>query len=58
MSTQITKRLFTTRDYHRMGETGILTPEDHVELIYGEILAMSPIGSPHGAGVDRATANS
>src|SRR5439155_14857700 len=54
MSTQITKRLFTTRDYHRMGETGILTPEDHVELIYGEILAMSPIGSPHGAGVDRA----
>ena len=54
MPTQITKRLFTTRDYHRMGEAGILTPDDHVELIYGEIVAMSPIGSRHGAGVDRA----
>jgi Uma2 family endonuclease len=54
MSVDITKRLFTTRDYHRMGETGILSPDDRVELIYGEILAMSPIGAPHGAGTDRA----
>src|SRR5688572_4938450 len=55
MPTEITKRLFTTRDYHLMGEAGILTPDDRVELINGEIVAMSPIGSPHGAGVDRAT---
>jgi Uma2 family endonuclease len=54
MATEITRRLFTTKDYHRMGEAGILMPEDRVELIYGEILKMSPIGSPHGAGVDRA----
>jgi Uma2 family endonuclease len=38
-----------------MGDAGILTEDDRVELIYGEIVAMSPIGSPHGAGVDRAT---
>jgi Uma2 family endonuclease len=55
MSTEITRRLFTTRDYHRMGEAGILTPEDRVELIYGEIVAMTPPGPPHGSGVDRAT---
>jgi len=38
-----------------MGEAGILSEDDRVELIYGEVLAMSPIGPPHGAGTDRAT---
>src|SRR5437870_13648259 len=55
MSVEITRKLFTVRDYHRMVETGILSERDRVELIYGEILAMSPIGHPHNAGVDRAT---
>jgi Uma2 family endonuclease len=55
MSAEITKRLFTVRDYHRMVDAGILRENDRVELIYGEVLAMSPIGSPHGAHVDRAT---
>ena len=54
MSTEITRRLFTTRDYHRMGEAGILTRKDRVELIYGEIVTLAPIGPPHGSGVDRA----
>jgi Uma2 family endonuclease len=55
MTVQITKRLFTVDDYHRMGEAGILAECDRVELIEGEILAMTPIGPPHGAAVDRAT---
>ena len=53
MSTDIRKRLFTVHDYHRMGEAGILGEGDRVELIRGEILAMSPIGPPHCASVDR-----
>ena len=37
-----------------MGQAGILSREDRVELIDGEVVAMSPIGPPHCAHVDRA----
>lgn len=38
MATEPTRRLFTIHDYHRMGEAGILTPDDRVELLDGEIV--------------------
>src|SRR5262249_46945536 len=48
----VTRRPLTVTDYHRMGEVGILTAQDRVELIEGELVAMSPIGSEHSGAVN------
>jgi Uma2 family endonuclease len=53
MAVEIIKRRFTADEYQRMGQTGILFTGDRVELIDGEIVAMTPIGSRHSAAVDR-----
>ena len=50
-----TPRRFSVDEYYAMAEAGILARDERVELIEGEIITMSPIGNPHGAGVDRAT---
>lgn len=49
------RKRFTVDDYHRMGEAGILYEGERVELIDGEVVAMSPIGPRHSACVGRAT---
>lgn len=43
----VARRALTVAEYHRMGEVGILAEHDRVELIEGELVAMSPIGSLH-----------
>ena len=53
MSVAVTHRLFTVEEYHKMAESGILGEDDRVELIRGEIVQMSPIGSRHAACVAR-----
>jgi len=53
MSLPLPRRPFTTAEYHRMIETGILTEDDQVELINGEIIEMAPIGPRHAACVKR-----
>jgi Uma2 family endonuclease len=55
MSVQIEKRTFTVAEYERMGEAGILSENDRVELVEGEIINMSPIGKRHAACVGRLT---
>ncbi len=41
----------TVNDYHRMGEAGILHEDSRVELIEGELIDMTPIGSGHAGTV-------
>jgi Uma2 family endonuclease len=55
MSTELERRLFTVGEYHRLLEAGILTEDDRVELIAGEIVMMSPIGARHVARVNALT---
>ncbi len=53
MAVVLKRRRFTVGEYHRMGETGILSEDDRVELIEGEIVEMTPIGSRHAGTVAR-----
>ncbi|HEX6372262.1 MAG TPA: Uma2 family endonuclease [Longimicrobium sp.] len=44
---------FSRAAYYRLGEMGVLTKRDRVELIDGEIIEMSPISPRHSACVSR-----
>src|ERR1700676_1935686 len=48
----VPRRALTVAEYHRMGEAGILARDDRVELIEGQLIAMSPIGSEHSGTVN------
>jgi Uma2 family endonuclease len=48
-----TRWKFTVDEYHRMAEAGVFGEDDRVELIDGDILIMSPIGTPHASVFDR-----
>jgi len=51
---ELSRRLFTVQEYHRMAEAGIFHPDERVELIEGEIVQMSPIGPRHAGCVINA----
>jgi Uma2 family endonuclease len=54
MSVQYQKRYFNVDEYYRMAEVGLLSEDDRVELIEGEIVEMSPIGKTHGGTVKQS----
>ena len=47
-------RRWTRQEYERMTEAGVLTPDDRVELIGGEIVVVTPQKSPHATAVSLA----
>lgn len=51
----VEKRWIDVEEYHRMAEAGILKLTEKVELIDGEIIRMSPVGSRHASIVDLLT---
>ncbi len=55
MAVEVHRKLFTVGEYHRMLESGILSEDDRVELVEGEIIEMAAKGSRHAACVKRIT---
>lgn len=53
MSVQLLRRKFTVEQYHTMVLSGIISEDDRVELIRGEIVEMSPPSQQHAAYVRR-----
>lgn len=52
---QVERKLFTVEEYEQMVAAGVLREDDRLELIEGDILAMSPIGGLHIRVVNRLT---
>ena len=53
MDTEIALRPISVQDYHRMAESGILRPDERVELLNGQIVQMAAKGTAHGAAITR-----
>ncbi len=52
---EVKRHRFTVEEYHGMVETGLLSEDDRVELIDGEIVEMAAIGTRHFACVVNLT---
>ena len=53
---ELTHHRFNVKQYHEMYRSGILADCDRTELIYGELLTMSPINRRHAACVKQSRA--
>ena len=43
----IKRHRFTVQEYHSMADTGLLSEDDPVEFVDGEIVDMTPVGTRH-----------
>ncbi len=48
----VTPKSWTTAEYHRLIEIGVLSSEDKIELLDGQIVEMSPAGNYHAACIE------
>jgi len=51
----VRNRRFTVAEYHKMIEAGILGEDEHVELLEGEIVQVSPQEKPHAQAIGKLT---
>jgi Uma2 family endonuclease len=54
-ATEVSRDLLTVDEYYRLFEAGMFDEDDRIELIEGEIIQMSPIGSHHAGSINRLT---
>ena len=50
---EVERRQFTVAEFARMGEVGIFSEQERVELLEGEIIRMNPVGARHVAVVNQ-----
>jgi Uma2 family endonuclease len=55
MESQLKRRLFDVKEYYRMAEAGIFSPDECIELIDGEVFKKSKTEPAHAAGIMRLT---
>jgi Uma2 family endonuclease len=48
----VPERPITVAEFHRMGEAGLIGPDDRVELLDGRLIPMPPVGPDHQYSVD------
>lgn len=53
MTAKLQYRQFTTDDFDQMVTSGILAEDEHIELIQGQLVKLSPPGILHAACVNR-----
>lgn len=53
MAIDYQRRPITVEEYHRMGELGFFGPEERVELLDGELIAVPPVGESHASAIER-----
>ena len=50
-----TRRRFTVAEYYALADIGIISENDRIELLDGDLIVMPPIGDWHAASVNRFT---